>query len=253
MPFTYYPPPKDGSEIFQEELEHKYYVQLTPDGHHLVPGMLQQDIQPEIGKWMFLGKIDRHFAKRYFVQYTDFNTLVPGSVISATKLPEGKWKEIKPVGLEAFHRVVFREEDRYEVDGDISEETIFTDNTEFINNKLIDVLNVVLPGKFNSINYATAYFSYFAGSFAELNSDPTQLISFGAPPAYFSIYYTLFGEYSNISNTTPGAGDLRIQPETPNGTYSIILAVPRNLPFTFTVFTDYIVLENILTKADSAS
>ena len=102
MSYTVQPDPAPASEILQEELEHQYFVQLAPSPSRLVPGMITQDNQPTTGNWMDVANVDRDFPVRYFVQYTNFNTLVPGSLIQATRLPKGNWKEIKKPTIRLF-------------------------------------------------------------------------------------------------------------------------------------------------------
>ncbi len=151
--------------------------------------MLEQDTQPTISrqpnkhKLLDVTTINRNFAKRYFVQYTNFNTLVPGSLIQADKLPKGRWKEIKKPRTK-FYRVTFT--DPYQQNFPFPPEFFIVSNGPFtsLDNFLIDkalpALKAVYPDKPtlpfldtwipNAINIKFNLY-YFKGNFADLNED----------------------------------------------------------------------------------
>lgn len=259
MSFTIYPLQYFPWEIDPEKLKHHYYVQLTPDRRHLVPGMLKQDGKPADKNWLDVTAIDRDFTERYFVQYTDFNTLVPGSLVQENKLPAGRWKEIKRPRTK-FHKVVFS--DPYNLafyTGNPPGTLVnFSSQNNFIGNRVNPILNLLYPdAPRDPINdmplpggkLILFILYYFKGNFAELGNDATKLIPFGIP--------NFFGARveSSVPNlTAPFAMSAMYQstyslygrPDAPDGTYSFVVGILTN-----NVVTEYIVLENILVKSTS--
>jgi len=246
--YTYYP-----WEINPEELKHHYYVQLSPKRNRLVPGMLQQDTKPPTGSWLDVTAIDRDFAKRYFVQYTDFNTLVPGSLIQAGKLPKGKWKEIKKTRTQ-FHRVTFS--DPYEVatpGGPFGIALTFTSLDDFQIDRTLPALKSVYPEK-PILPYLDTWLPqpisvrynlyFFNGTFAELNNDKTKLIPFST--SFLNLTNFSGQESPNNINTFERQHevDLFCNSELPDGSYCFVLAIRDTLGNEI----DYVVLENILVK-----
>lgn len=245
--YTYYP-----WEINPEELKYQYYVQLTPNRNRLVPGMLKQDAKPAAGNWLDVTAIDRDFPKRYFVQYTDYNTLVPGSLIQADKLPEGHWKEIKKPRMQ-FHRVSFS--DPYMVtiphsEGPFHLTLLFTMIDDFLIERVNPALKAVYPN-LPILPYLDTWIPgavgvkfnlyYFKGTFAELGNDKTKLISFNSENLSIS------GQVSPNGITAwerKSSEYLACSDATPNGSYSFILAIldAQNNE------KDYVVLENILIR-----
>jgi hypothetical protein len=244
-PYTYYP-----WEINPKELKHHYHVQLTPDRRHLVLGMLKQDDQPEIGGWLNVTAIDRDFSKRYFVQYTDFNTLVPGSLIEGNKLPEGHWKEIKRPRKQ-FHRVTFSDPYTLNLPGGPFQLTSPLDTMDaFLANKANPALRAAYPDQ-PVLPYLDTWISgsvgikfnlyYFKGTFAELANDKTKLVVFNTSHLYISGHISPTG--ITAWEMKPGQF-LNCNGAIPDGTYCFILAILNAHNFE----TDYVVLENILVK-----
>jgi hypothetical protein len=258
MSFTLYTDPYHPSEIDPKQLKHHYFVQLTPDRKNLVPGMLQQS-QPEGNTWLDVTKVDRDFPKRYFVQYTNFNTLVPGSLVQENKLPEGRWKEVKRPRRK-FHKVVFSNPYNLVFATDVPNSTVqyFTLQDNFNINRVIPIFNLLYPDAPRDhvndmaigplINYIPYYFK---GNFADLKSDPSKLIAFGQP--------NNFG-ISAVANGVGAFGPLTVSagyrsPEMylygltylPDGTYSIIIGV---LDAAHEI-KEYLVFENLVIKSTS--
>lgn len=256
MALIYDAPAKGSSEIDQRTLRHHYFAQLASDGKHLVPGMLQQGNRPAVGTWVDVGNVKIDFPVRYFVQYTDFNTLVPGSLIQADRLPEGRWKEIRKPTEGAFYRVVFVD-GTYQVDAGITEVTDFAESAEFTENKILPVLELIKRGVFSEQSSTRLIFFYFAGTFDELGGDATQLMMFGKPPstggtAVLNLFYD--GGYNGIMTIAEGAlgiVDFRVQPSAPDGFYSIVYGVLKDdLQLQLEVVDYYVFLENLLLKGD---
>lgn len=242
--FTYYAPVATaniGSIIIQEELKHHYFAQLSPDDEHLVQGMLQQGKQPAIGKWIDVGNVDREFSRRYFVQYTNFNTLVPGSLIESCRLPKGKWKEIKKsVSLLPFHRVSFAEP--YFVIDDLGGTTTIN-NSLFVTEVMRPVIHIVHPDiDFVFGPAVSATFFYFKGDYAEFNKDLDKLTIFGGEESLIYIEYIFGGQPINGFRTVDlGNYNFQFSTGLPKGLYSFILGIISEEGF-----SEYFVLENIL-------
>jgi hypothetical protein len=243
--FTHYGPKSITSEINPETLKHSYFVQRTPVGKGLVPGVLHQGKRPPTGKWEDITTLPEEFQDRYFVQYTDFNTLVPGSLMQSDKLPEGRWKEIKKLTDKLFHRIVFSSP-VYSV-GTIVSETEYTTHAEFVSDKFVPVLEAIWPGITSTA--VSAYMNYFQGDFAELGGDASKLIQFAYPGVYFK---NLIGNFdplygSLMSSNLSSAIQMRVNPITPAGTYSFAFYIPRNEHGR--IVYHYVVLENIFIKS----
>lgn len=249
--FTYYTPWK-RSEIDPKKLRHKYYVQLAPDGDHLVLGMLQQSTRPSIGKWMDVTNIDRDLPDRYFVQYTGFNTLVPGSLIEGHSLPKGKWKEIKRTKT-LFHRVVFDTHftKTFPNVPFNSTQTITTlDN--FILNQVVPVVRHIHPGipnypftDFVILPAPNIRFNlyYFKGTYQQLGEDKTKLQPFTG--TNFKITLSFVQQpYTNIVAWETTIKELIISSAAANGTYSLVVAILDDHGNE----SEYIFMENIVVK-----
>jgi hypothetical protein len=263
MSFTLYTDSYHASEIDPEKLKHHYYVQLTPDRKDLVPGALQQGSRPG-GGWLDVTAIDRDFSKRYFAQYTDFNTLVPGSLVEEIKLPAGKWKEIKRT-RKKFHRVVFSDQLSLTFRTTDTSGTLvnFSSQDSFIGNRVNPILDILYPNAFvdrvtdmllpggKLINFILYYFK---GDYAALNGDVTRLTPFGSPNLFGSRYANsgfvntapvrFNSMYQSIGTNLYGISDLT------DGTYSFIVGVLRGNIAQNNV-QEYIVLENLLVKSVS--
>jgi hypothetical protein len=247
------------SEIDPEQLKHHYFVQLTSDRKHLVPGMLQQE-QPEGRNWLDVTKVDRDFPKRYFVQYTNFNTLVPGSLVEENKLPKGKWKEVKRPRAK-FHRVVF--DDPYFAlffvfagDPTISISTISTQD-QFINERVTPALTALYPKipeyitadllfKLPSAKHIFFNLYYFKGNFNDLDRDVTKLVSLSSTN---SIYITnnanVVQPSTNIGAWMITVNSLKVKSNAPDGSYCFVLELLN----VSTLGKEYVVLENVLSKS----
>lgn len=241
MSFVYYPAEVSTSSIDYTKLRHKYFVQLQPDGQHLVLGMLQQGERPASGHWLEISKMDRTLPERYFVMYTNFNTLVPGSLITGTQQPQGKWKELK---VKKNHLPFYRV---------YTTEPLFTYNLSGLPGYQSDNFVGLLfsapeiyyavhaeypPGSFRFKVY------YFFGSFNELNYDIDKLTLINTPGAYMQVidignsnhYVDIFD--SNVPDTFW----LGVQGTTPPGNYALIMGLLDNED----EVTEYIVIENAL-------
>lgn len=250
MAFTYYPP-VILTEVPAEHWPKGYYVQLTPDRKHLVLGILHHGHhRPSGDTWLDVGKIDRDFPKRYFVRYIDQHRLVPGSLIEDKQLPEGQWKEVKPVEMEVistpdesigrFHRVVFSD-DIYMIIGPGN----FVSSSSFINNKVIPVLQVARP----DINLASEVVSMrlfsFKGDFEELDKDVSKLVAFsGAAPLRLASANPAIANNNLLRTNQLISINLATTGIATGGVYSIIYGLEVS-----SVITDYIVLENILVRS----
>lgn len=245
--FTYYLPEVPASEIDPNALEHSYYAQVAPDGRRLVPGLLQQGERPTIGNWMNVGYVDRDFPKRYFVQYTDFNTLVPGSLIQADRFPEGKWKEVKRRDLAQFNRVVFNNKLIIN-SGSLVTESTFIGAIIVVNDYILPVLDLLQPGVYSSSQPANLQFFYFAGDFQQLNNDVSILELMGEEDSDFSLYIDAQDLKTSllISNQVTIYDDFTVKPSTPDGYHSLVVKV---LPHGNTP-AYYIVMENLIHKFD---
>lgn len=244
--FTYYGPKNlFASEINPEALKHSYFVLRTPDGKGLVPGMLHQGRRPRIGKWQDITTIQDEFPVRYFVQHTDYNTLVPGSLIQSDRLPAGRWKEVKKPAINFFYRIVFSS-GIYSV-GTIASETVFTTDAEFVPDKLIPVLEEILPGI--TKDYVYGYLSYFKGDFDELGKDISKLIYFSEVGGYFRNFINFgSGQYGSLVSSDPMFPvQMKVRPNTPAGTYSFIFRMEGHVHGR--IVYHYVVLENIFVKS----
>lgn len=236
-------------EINPEDLKYKYYVQLTPDRTHLATGMLQQENQkgnpPKEGNWLQVGKIDRNFTARYFVQYTKFNTLVPGSLVQGTRFPKGLWKEVKKSTSTFFSKVVFTQPDTYEANQSFGLNSL-TDYAEFKNNKMLPALNLVFPNRnFNAPISIRLFF--FLGNYNELDKDPTKLHLFSTNTFALALYRSgNYESYITLNSNYPNT-ELRTSGGAPAGTYSIVLGVLNNN----SEVENYVVMENIFTIISS--
>lgn len=238
MSFTYYPNVSGGSGF--TNLRNKYFVRLASDNRHLVPGILQQGRGPSSGRWLDVETIDRTFAERYFVQYTDFNTLVPGSLIPSIRKPEGKWKEVKSSAGANFHRIVFS--DQY-IASDVESATAFEWGDDFIVDKMYPVLDELFPGTTDIQAVAKLYF--FKGDFEALVQDTTQLEPFGEG-ALMWVYFAYVGSTMSTIGLGEGFGlQLFVSPDLPDGVYSLILEI------TTPPIGQFLVFENVFLKNTS--
>jgi len=245
----YTPPQKDSSEIHTEELTHAYYVQLAPDGKHLVPGILQQQEHPNIGRWVQVGKITRDFPKRYFVQCTDFNTLVPGSLIQADRLPQGKWKEVKKNSVPVHHFVVSGL-----IQGNLYSSTNdwqTFDSMDYFNYVIDDlgVMEKVYPDLTNDElfeNPFTYRLYYFYGSYQQWNGDISRLTLFHSLGSLMRIYNHGNNTYTDTFQIYPQDDGvfLQVLGSAPVGYYMIVLGILNDVGDV----VNYIALENYLHK-----
>lgn len=253
MVFTYIPHPfvPDLSGVNQEELKHHYYAQMTMDEEHLVLGMLHQGEPPLIGKWIDVADVDRIFQERYFVQYTDFNTLVPGSLIQGDEVPKGKWKEVKKKLLPPavpFYHFSF-DEPFFVVDFDFNETVAFAEHSDFTFSVMRPVLQQVYPSV--SVSFLFCDFFYFKGGYEELEEDVTKLVPFSRSDTQFQINYS-----DNIEGVVDGYYVLdvannyqfSVKPGTADGLYTFIMAVRNNSSMPELGHKAYVVLENVLVK-----
>lgn len=240
-----------GNGVDAKLLRNKYFVQLNPDKQHLVLGMLQQGTRPSSANiWLQAGKINRDFSKRYFVQYTDFNTLVPGSLIQATRFPPGKWKEIKRMVdplASLFRQVNFTE--GYSVNDNVDVQTQFLDTGQFFPDVFYPVLDHYYPGLRDSGPvYCDMY--YFKGTYDELGEDVTKLVPFSQPDSFFLITFSFSGDPLFTINTSQlGVDNMFVMPGTEDGSYCFIMATQTIRDSVPADPVNYIVLENVFTKS----
>lgn len=260
MSYTLYTDRYQASEIDPEQLKDHYYVQLTQDRKRLVLGGLEQGSKPN-GGWLDVTQIDRDFPKRYFVQYTDFNTLVPGSLVQEDKLPAGRWKEVKRT-RKLFHRVVVSDPYNLVFTPNVPFNTVqqFTSQDSFNINRVVPLLNILYPNALRdpvndmALGPLISYIPYlFKGNFAQLGSDPTKLIPFGSQ-ANFGL------SFPGGSDATGGAGPWTISAGyRAIGTYLYGLIYLEDATYSFVLgilnaqheVQEYIVLENIAIKSTS--
>lgn len=245
MAYVTYIPQIPLTEIDPDLLQHSYYVKLAPDGSHLVPGLIQQEAKPNIGHWLQLGQITRDFPVRYFVQYTDFNTLVPGSLIQADQFPDGQWKEVKKPSLTLFNRIVTNggiNINSY----DLVTESPMLGTILFVDYYLLPALDLIQPGVYSSFQPATVELYYFAGNFQALNNDAAQLEPMSQTGSYFSAYIDALGVKTPTitTNTVTIYDDLLVSPSAPDGMYSLVVKLPPH----GTTPAFYIVFENLIRK-----
>lgn len=257
MPFTYDIDEQPSSEIDPQALQHHYYVQLAPNRKRLVPGMLHQGDKPAGSNWLDVTEIDRELEARYFVAYTDHNTLVPGSLIQATKLPKGQWKEIK-IASTKFHKATFS--DPYPLLYFGSGVPGNTDPVDTQNDFITDRVNTVLlilypdipektqPGLFfKLVNGKDINFNlyYFKGTFNELDRDVTKLVPFSNTNNLFITNQVNVPQPStNISAYMITNNSLKIKSDAPDGSYSFVLEL-----LNVGDHKEYLVLENVLLKS----
>jgi len=247
MDFTYYPT-IPASEINPLDLQHRYFVQLAPDGSHLVPGQLQQDIKPDVGQWLEIGHIARDFPARYFVQYTDFNTLVPGSVIQADRFPQGNWKEIKKPPFTLFRRVVFNPEFTASIHSDHAGETFATYASSVVWFTM-SVLNYFQPGVYSDTQPASLQLFSFHGSFADLDNDVSKLKVFGNVDSDFTLYDAVHNTNTSLLTTNQsfsGFDYVKTRPFAPDGYFSLVVKIAAHADTP----AYYIVMENLFNRYD---
>jgi hypothetical protein len=259
MTFTYVPTTshtKKPTEIDPEKLRHRYFVQLAPDGAHLVPGMLKQAGKPATGRWLELGRFHQSLVKRYFVQYLDEHTLVPGSLVQAERLPEGQWKEVKRRARD-FYRIVFDEPWVVQTPPPsmIPDPTIYLnlafDLPFFLSNIVSPVMQTIYPGvdPYHPLRTVTMY--YFNGTFDQLHFDESKLTLFGLSKFFMvvDLGLTVFtSDFPLIDELSPFPRDdeyyLTVTDYTPDDYYSWVMRIlnPQTGDY------DYIFLENIVHK-----
>jgi hypothetical protein len=239
MALLYNAPPQDRSSIDQLKLQYHYYAQLAPDGKHLVPGLLQQGTRPADGIWIDVGKVRRDFPVRYFVQYTDFHTLAPGSLIPGDRLPEGQWKEVKKQTRGPWYQVTFTDPDVY-VLFPLGSIDSFASYNEFNGQKVLPALDLVFPDRDPDEGIKIRLF-YFHGDYEALNEDASQLFPF-AVTGDFAVFVTGLGYTDILFTAPPMNAELRATVAITPGTFSIVLGIFNDSD----VVTDYVVLENVL-------
>lgn len=243
MAFFTYDLPIPASEIDTKTLERPYFVQLAPDGSHLVPGQLQQDFKPSIGQWLEVGKITRNLSGRYFVQYTDDSTLVVGSLVQGTRFPQGQWKEVKRLPFPEFHRILFEDGGYIQIHNDHVNPDGFMSPYSFSNFILLPILDAIQPGVYSESVPASVQLFYFAGTFAELDNDASKLKAFGEPDSYFTFYDSVAHTDTSflVTNTNwSGFQFLIARPFAADGYYSLVVKV---LPHAGTP-AYYVVIDN---------
>lgn len=256
MAFTIYADQFTSSEIDPTQLRYHYHAQKSPLRGQLVAGSLHQGNAPQDGRWMDVTDVDIDLRERYFVQYTNNNTLVPGSLIQATHLPPGQWKEVKKART-LFHRVVFT--DPYPVsyfsfEGSPPSTTSVVSQDNFINNRVTPALTALYPeipefipqGLLFKLPYGKhLHFNiyYYKGTFATLNRDVSKLVPLANGNSFW------LADSSNVPqpNTNIGAwvittNSLKATSAAENGLYCFVLEM-LDLP---SGRTEYIVLENVL-------
>lgn len=260
MAYTVYPDQYHTSEINPKDLKYHYYAQRGPAKGKLVPGMLHQGELPAGRSWMDVTEVDVDLQKRYFVEYTDINTLVPGSLIQADRLPKGQWKEVKP-RRNLWHRVVFT--DPYQAFffdlGGPPQLYNFVSQDQFINEKVTAPLNAIYPQipeyTTHDILYKLPYgkhlhfnLYYFKGTFAQLNHDFSKLVPFSAANKLF-LANNIDVPVTNMNIEAWGItlNNLRVQSDLPNGSYCFVLEMTD----VSTYGNEYVVLENVFGKTAS--
>jgi hypothetical protein len=256
MSFTVYADGYYASELDPKKLKHHYYVQLAPDKARLVPGILQQETKPEVGSWLDVTAIDRDFPTRYFVQHTNFNTLVPGSLVEATQLPEGRWKEVKKTHTR-FHRVVFDNPYPYfGFGGDPDTSFNISTQDQFITDRVTPALAALYPQiplyappdlSFHLPNAKQIVFNlyYFKGTFSDLNRDVSKLVPFNSANLFYIVDYANAPQpATNIAAWMITLNSITGRSRAQNGSYSFVLEL-------LNVSEDakeYVVLENVFQK-----
>jgi hypothetical protein len=246
--FIYYPPAKDLSGLTSQELRFRYFVQLSPDRRHLVPGILHQGQPPSNNRsrvqWLEVGKINQSFDKRYFVkQNKDIRTLVPGSLIEAERLPAGRWKEIKKKAPQQFHRVVFTT-GGYNLGLVLGD---FTNIVQFNADKVLPVLSTIYPEINYTQNPASYLLYYFPGNYSDLDSDPSKLQLFSQSGALMLHFYSQGPDFysAQASTNITAYGGFQVGSGLPDGNSSIVMALN-----TGGTITDYIVFDSIITTSN---
>lgn len=243
MPYTYTPPATKTWDLDPRQLRHRYFVQVSPDRQNLVPGSLQQGNTPPIGHWLEIGSIRKDLIRRYFVQQTDFNTLVPGLLIPADEAPGETWKDI--VTKDRFY--IFDFGSLYLAYGIMTTYTFVTGD-DFMTDHVTPALDKVFPNR-NPATPITLKLYYYNGNPNNLNNDPDLLKPFGSGDLDLGYYLTGSSTYVNtIESTTTAPANLTIKPEAPLGSYSIILGIVGR----DNEVRDYIMLKSILFKTNAA-
>jgi hypothetical protein len=247
MSFTFYPGTPPATEIDPTTLQHRYFVRLAPDGSHLVPGLIQQDEKPRIGRWLELGKITRELPERYFVQYTDFNTLVLGSLIRGDRFPQGQWKEVKRPSFGEFNRFVFDPDWMVSIHNNHVSQEGFLQPSTFVDYYLMPVLEYIQPGFYSQSRPANVQLFYFQGTFEELDNDVPSLEVFGGVDRFFSLHSNLTNTDTSLLTTNTvwsGFESFVARPFADDGYYSLVVKVEANAATP----AYYIVMENLFRR-----
>jgi hypothetical protein len=207
---------------------------------------LQQDSKPDVGQWLEIGHITRDFPARYFVQYTDFNTLVPGSVIQAERFPQGNWKEIKKPPFGLFHRIVFNPDMVLSVHNnhDIEDFAFYPGS---IVNYTKEVLNFLQPGVYSNTQPASLQLFSFHGTFAELDNDVSKLNVFGNSDSDFTLYDGVHNTNTSLlttNQTFTGFEYVKVRPFALDGYFSVVVKIAAHAGTP----AYYIVMENIVNR-----
>jgi hypothetical protein len=236
MEYIYTPYQIKPWDLDLRKLSHRYFVQVSPDQQNLVPGSLQQGNHPSIGRWLEIGNIRKDLIQRYFVQQTNFNTLVPGLLIPGEEPPGETWKDI--VTKDRFYIFDFGSLYlAYGITGD-----------DFMTDHVTPALDKLYPNR-NPATPITLKLYYFNGNSGELNSDPDLLKPFGSGILDLGYYLTGSSTYVNtIQSTTTAPANLTVKPEAELGEYSIVLGIVGK----DNEVREYIVLDRILFKTNAA-
>jgi hypothetical protein len=216
MSFSYTPRIKKTWELDPKQLRHRYFIQLGPEGNPVL-GMLQQDTHPATGQWLEVGKIYDPLPGRYFVQQTDFNTLVPGLLIQNDTPPGPRWKDIQSHPY--FYFVVFDNPVYYLVETD-HPVTLGTGES-FVDDVVNPVLDSVYPGR-NPAKEIRFRLFYSLDSYEQVVADPGIMVPFptSAAPEGIGYYLTGAGIYINeLSSTGTAPAELIMNPVNQPGYY----------------------------------
>jgi hypothetical protein len=235
----YTAPGTETWKINPQQLRHRYFVQLGPDGYPVV-GMLQQGTRPPVGEWLEIGTIRQQLPERYFVQQTNFNTLVPGSLVQTDTPPGNTWKDIRI--YDRFHRFQFW----WSYDAfPSSSEHILVSIQDFIVGVVTPALDEVYPNRDLGKPIAFKLY-YFENSYEQLVNDPTKLVPFSSE-SVLAYKLTDSGTYADSFDTlTSTPANLTIKPEAPDDFYSIVLKVVNGSDSKSPI--DYLFIENIVHK-----
>lgn len=231
MSLSYSPGTNKPWIIDTRQLRYRYYVQLSPDQQHVVPGSVLQGTRPPVGDWLELGTIRKKLAARYFVQQTTNNTLVPGLLIQSDTPPGNNWKDIQSQPL--FHVINFDDfvYDAFEISGEYT----FATNEEFINDIVNPALDLVYPNRDQEkpVRLQLFYFRNNYDRFVEFQKygpytdllTPFATADVPAKLGYFLTDLDTLAYVNIFENTTTEPAIMTIDSTAQPDVYSFILAV----------------------------